>query len=500
MTLTLPQRWFTWVGVLAAIAALAALLTACGGGGDGGSAGADTGMGTGTGTGTDTGTGTGGIPTATVSITGPSRAVANTRYSYQASLPAVTNTSGIVWNWGDGSVDTTGSPVQKLWRKPGSFILSAQAGAGAAPVSASQGVAVVGTPLAAGSQHSCALQPSGTVLCWGDNGNGQLGNGMVGDLSTLPVVVPGLTDTVALAVGSAGAFTCALQAGGTARCWGANQYGQLGHGTTTVVPITSPVDVVGVTDSVALQAGGSHACAVHANGTVGCWGLNTDGQLGNANKLNSGSSVAVVGLTDTVALAAGANHSCALQASGTVRCWGLNNLGQLGNGTTADNTSTVSLSQVVALAAGGQHTCALQASGEVRCWGGNANGQLGNGKVTSSASPVRVLGLTDAVALVAGGSHTCAVKANGSAVCWGDNNSGQLGSGEAGGSISAPVAVASLGNVAALTAGELHTCALQTTGAMQCWGFGVDGALGNGTRTERVLLPTPVAGGAIFWK
>jgi alpha-tubulin suppressor-like RCC1 family protein len=493
MTLTLSQRLSTWVSVLAAIAALTTLLAACGGGGDGGSAGTDTGTGMGT------GTGTGSTPTATVSITGPSRAVANTRYSYQASLPAVTNTSGIVWNWGDGSVDTTGSPVQKLWRKPGSFISTAKALApDGTAVAASQGIVVVGAPVGARGSHSCALLPGGTVRCWGSNSDGQLGNGTT-TTNTSTAVVTGLNDAVALTAGFL--HSCAVQANGIVRCWGGNSNGQLGNATTVGSSIT--VAVTGLIDAVAVSAGVVHSCALQASGTVRCWGYNLYGQLGDGKPgEDSNIPVAVKGLSDAVALSSGGYHNCALQAGGTVRCWGDNSVGQMGNGTTGDSSPIVEvtgLDDAVALSSGVYHVCALQASGAVRCWGVNLKGQLGNGTTNNSSTIVTVKGLSnDVVALAAGANHTCALQASGVVRCWGANDKGQLGNGTlAQSSIAVPVT--GLSDVVALTAGTDHTCALQATGAVLCWGLNKNGQLGDGTNDNKTV-PTPVAGGAIFWK
>ncbi|GIV95655.1 MAG: hypothetical protein KatS3mg057_0312 [Herpetosiphonaceae bacterium] len=196
--------------------------------------------------------------------------------------------------------------------------------------------------------------------------------------------------------------SCVVLADGTARCWGANGAGQLGDSTTT--SSSSPVVVGGatpLTDIVALSAGGSHSCALVADGTARCWGNNGDGQLGDGTTTDSASPVVVGGvtpLTDIVALSVGYAHSCALLVDGTARCWGRNDYGQLGNGTTTDSASPVvvggatPLTDIVALSAGGEHSCALLVDGTARCWGANGSGQLGNGTRMSSPSPVVVGG------------------------------------------------------------------------------------------------------------
>ncbi|GIV95656.1 MAG: hypothetical protein KatS3mg057_0313 [Herpetosiphonaceae bacterium] len=361
--------------------------------------------------------------------------------------------------------------------------------------------------LSAGGYHSCALLADGTARCWGNNWAGQLGDGTTTD-SASPVVVGGATplmDIVALSVG--GYHSCALVADGSARCWGANWSGQLGDGTST----SSPLVVGGatpLTDIMALSAGDAHSCALLSDGTARCWGANWYGQLGDGTTTDSASPVVVGGtspLTDIVALSAGGVHSCALLADGTARCWGNNWYGQLGDGTTTSSPSPVvvggatPLTDIVALSAGWYHSCALLADGTARCWGDNYSGQLGDGTTTSSPSPVVVGGatpLTDIVALSAGWYHSCALLADGSARCWGANWDGQLGDGTTTSSPS-PVVVGGatpLTDIVALSAGWYHSCALLADGTARCWGANWDGQLGDGTTTRS---PSPVVvGGA----
>jgi alpha-tubulin suppressor-like RCC1 family protein len=480
-------KWVHFALYLALIYGLVSL-AACGGGdgggyGDGGNGG---------------GNGGGGI-TYTASVNGPSRAIANTRYSYQATVTGGT-ASGITWNWGDGTPDSSGAAVQKVWHKPGSFTAQLQALVYGQATPASQAVQVIGVPLTAGWYHTCALQPSGSVRCWGNNVSGQLGNGTAVS-STTSVSVTGLADAVSLASGSY--HTCALRASGGVSCWGSNGVGQLGNGTTSSGATSTPVAVEGLTDAVALVAGGSgHSCALQAGGTVRCWGANGNGQLGDGTTVNSNTSVLVTGLNDAVALASGGDHTCALQSSGSVRCWGFNGFGQLGDGSTVDGTSTVAVSgltDAVALAAGGLHTCALLASGSVQCWGYNGVGNVGNGTTSNSvASPAAVTDLTDAVALTANNDHTCAVQASGSVRCWGRNNNGQLGNGGTVDS-STGVAVTGLSDAVAVVAGFYHTCALQASGGMSCWGWNNFGQLGDGTTVDKLAV-TALPDGPVFWK
>ncbi len=245
------------------------------------------------------------------------------------------------------------------------------------------GVAAV----AARDSHTCTLSATGGLKCWGNNARGQLGDGTITDRST-PVDVTGLTVDVA-AVAAGGGHVCALTAVGRVRCWGDNSDGQLGDGTTT--QRTTPVDVL-TSGVVAVAAGSTYTCALTAVGGIRCWGANSDGQLGDGSTIQSVRPVAVAGLTSGVAaVTAGGSHTCALTVTGGVKCWGANFAGQLGDGTTARRTTAVDVtgltSGVAAVAAGSDHTCALTVAGGVKCWGSNVFGELGNGTTSTTASP-----------------------------------------------------------------------------------------------------------------
>lgn len=345
----------------------------------------------------------------------------------------------------------------------------------------------------AGAYHNCAIV-NGGAQCWGYNGYGELGNGRYED-SSAPVPVSGLTSGVT-AIATGGFHTCAIANGGV-QCWGRNPDGELGNGSVTTS--NTPVVVNGLTSGViAISAGLYHTCAVVNGGAVHCWGWNSNGQLGDntTNATNSGSTAAVFGLNSgATMLAAGGYHTCAI-VNGGVQCWGRNPDGELGNGAIADSHVPVAVSGlssgVATIAAGLYHTCGILGTGAVNCWGWNSNGQLGNNTTTATNAgpPVAVSGVTSgATALAGGGYHTCAV-VSGAAKCWGYNHFGTLGNGLLTDS-HIPVAVSGLtSGVSAIASGTYHACAIITGGAARCWGYNVDGELGQG---EALFQSQPVA-------
>lgn len=332
------------------------------------------------------------------------------------------------------------------------------------------------TELAVGDAHSCALVAGG-VKCWGLNADGQRGDGANDSGSSTPSGVIGLgagSGVVAITAGSH--HTCAVVSGG-AKCWGWNALGQLGLGSGNNTSANTPQDVAGLaagSDVTAIAASGARTCAVVAGG-VKCWGDGIGGAPTDVAGLAAGSGV--------TAVAVGSGHACAI-AGLVVKCWGAGGKGQLGNGHAFDSATpqdvTLPGTWTTQLAASGDFTCA-QVSGAVKCWGYNSSGQLGDGTLSLTAlSPVSVpsyelFATTNDVSV--GSRHACFVR-NSKAYCWGEGTLGQLGAGDNGNS-SSPQLVPDAGtSVVAVAAGESHSCALNNSGAVTCWGLGTTGQNG----------------------
>lgn len=346
----------------------------------------------------------------------------------------------------------------------------------------------VTTQVVAGSTFSCVLTTAGAVKCFGANNLGQLGDGTT-TASLTPVTVSGLGSGV-IAISAGQNYACALTDAGGVKCWGDNSFGKLGDGTTT--QSSTPVDVVGLTSGVsAIRAAQTHTCALTDAGALKCWGYNQYGQLGDGTTTDSSAPVDVAGLGGAInAIAVGGFHTCAVTSAGATKCWGRNQFGQLGDSTTTDSTAPVDVtglaSGVQNISAGNSHSCALTSTGALKCWGSNANGQLGDGTTTDSGSPVDVVGLGSGVAASsAAGFHSCALTTTGGVKCWGQNNGGQLGDGSTT-DRSTPVDVTSLtsGAIAVSASDPLHSCALTELGVGKCWGFNGNGELGDGTTTS----------------
>jgi len=334
-----------------------------------------------------------------------------------------------------------------------------------------------------------------TLIAWGYNDRGQLGNGTTTESFT-PVEVSDLVGVRDTAAGDDDSL--ALKDDGTVWAWGFNHLGQLGNGTpadgSTPVPlqVKDPNDPSGYLSGVqAIATHYSHSLALKDDGTVWAWGFNRDGQVGNGTTTIEISTPVQVKdsndpsgfLSGVQAIDAGSSHSLALKDDGTVWAWGYNGNGQLGNGTTIDSSTPVevgNLEGVEAITAHYSHSLALKDDGTVWAWGSNRcggprlwiSGQLGDDEIASSNTPVEVGGLPSGVmAIAAGQCHSLALKDDGTVWAWGANLSGQLGNTTITHHSSTPVEVSDLEGVEAITAGSSGSLALKDDGTVWAWGI-----------------------------
>jgi alpha-tubulin suppressor-like RCC1 family protein len=369
----------------------------------------------------------------------------------------------------------------------------------------------------AGRWHTCAVESSGAVRCWGLNNSGQVGTATSAACASMPCVLHATTVegvTGAARVGGGSVSTCARDGGGRVYCWGDNTHGQLGL-TDTPSRVT-PSSVPGLPALADLAVGGAHACGRAMDGpSVHCWGYGEIGQFGDGMRPVMGRPATRIDmLAGAAQLFAGDAHGCVADASGRVRCWGSTAAGQVGVEPGEDCTATALgrwptrcvtmplavqglASGVAELALGFNHTCARLGDGSVWCWGSNEDGQLGSVApdagctipsdsteargVTCSATPVRV-GLPVAAERIWTGmraNHTCARGRDGALRCWGSNSAGQLGDGTTADSLTPRVALVGA-RVVELAAGEEHTCAVVAGARVVCWGGNRYGQLATG--------------------
>ena len=292
--------------------------------------------------------------------------------------------------------------------------------------------------VATGAYHTVASKGDGTVWSWGYNAKGQLGNGTLTDI-TNPVQATGLTNVIAVAGGDL--HTLALKADGTVWAWGYNFFGQLGRAPFNFTDSTTPVQVFGLTDVIAIAGAGKRSLALKKDGTVWAWGAESN-VTNDTNATIYSAPIQVAGLADVVAIAAGGDAtggvnvevSMALTWDGKVYTWGYNSSGQLGLGHTSTKflpKEVTALTQpAVSISTSGLHSAVLLEDGTQRAWGHNGGGRLGDGTTINRSSPVQVLGaLAKVVDITAARSHTLALHGDLSVNAWGSNSGGQLGEG-----------------------------------------------------------------------
>ena len=365
--------------------------------------------------------------------------------------------------------------------------------------------------LDSGLDHTCAILDDGNLSCWGANSRGQIGTSP----SQTPTTGPQYSNLIDMssfgdvkALGLGGDHSCAIIVNGSVVCWGNNSVGQLGRGYTNAYDETPwYVQSFGQNrTAIAIDAGSNTTCALLDDGHVSCWGAGGYGELGNNNTANSNTPEEVSafpGGKEAVSVAVGWRHGCVLLSDQNMSCWGNNVFGQLGTNSTTNTTTPVLVQPLqgtakpVALTLMNAHTCALLDDGNSACWGYGYLGALGTDEPISS-SPVSVDVVSSPVlGINSGGWHTCAVLDNGSVACWGSNFYQQVGSTHPVGEETATLIQGYDANrpASVVRTGPTHSCAVDTSGYIGCWGNGENGQLGNGGTTDssvplNVSLPT----------
>jgi alpha-tubulin suppressor-like RCC1 family protein len=348
--------------------------------------------------------------------------------------------------------------------------------------------------IATGGTHSIAIKSDGTLLSWGFNYSGQLGNGTTNVHQFIPTPVNNAKDIVAIAAG--GNHSLALKSNGTLLSWGGDTFGQLGDGgNNTDQP--EPVAIIGAENIIAIATGGRHSLALKSDGTLLAWGGDDVGQLGNiATNATESSPIQVSGASDIIAIAAGSSHSLALKSNGTVLSWGSDSDGQLGDSDSIENQSTpvpvLNASNIIAISAGSNHSLALKSDGTILSWGSDFYGQLGDNDSVNKPKPVAVTEARNIVAISAGSSHSLALKADGTILSWGYDLHGQLGDGGINSVQLKPVSVGNANNIVGISGGGFHSLALKSDGTLISWGSDVYGELGNGGANEDQTTPVSV--------
>lgn len=332
---------------------------------------------------------------------------------------------GIAWCWGLNSTDARlgnadvgdGKHIATPWRVPGE-----------------RGW----TQLVSFARFTCGIKTDGKAYCWGNNSWGVLGDGSNKAYSATPVPIAGNHTFVQLAAGVDHA--CGLTTTNALLCWGKNEYGQFGNGTTGP-SVHTPVAAAGGMQFKAVMASTAATCAVTVAGQAYCWGNNGTGETGNGQRIPYGNAlvnapVAVVGGHTFKDITGGQSYACGLTTNGSAYCWGANG-GRFGNGNTTDNSTPQPVSggyTFSAINSGYGHSCGITTANDIVCWGGNTNGQIG----TTSQNlrvPYLLPGIKGAEAAAAGigtgsGAHSCAISKDRLTVwCWGRNDFGQLGNG-----------------------------------------------------------------------
>jgi alpha-tubulin suppressor-like RCC1 family protein len=370
--------------------------------------------------------------------------------------------------WATTNVYGMASATWRLGAGGPNAVAASAGGAGSVTFSAS--ASIVARAVSTGYNLACALSQDGDAYCWGSNQYGQLGNGSTIPSSTPVQVAGGMKFTSIVAGGNL--FACGLATTGAAYCWGWNQAGYLGNGSTS--NSSTPVPVAGGLTFASIATGSFNACGLTSSGAAYCWGENAAGQIGDSTTTTRLIPTPVSGGLTFSSLSLGYRRVCGVTTGGATYCWGSGQVPTtpvLAPGNRTFVTVTVGFS----------HVCGLAADGRAYCWWGNGFGQLGNGTTTGSATPVPVAGALTFRSLSTSWYHTCGTTTSGSAYCWGRNEKGEVGDGMVGDTVLSPTPVTGGLSFTSISTSTDASCALTTPGAVYCWGWNNYGQVGDGT-------------------
>lgn len=345
--------------------------------------------------------------------------------------------------------------------------------------------------LSSGGEHSCRLPGDGSLVCWGRDQYGQLGDGKVGPDSMVPQPVKGGKKWRAVSAG--GATTCGIKNSGKLFCWGVNNRGQVGDGSAKVR--AKPVVVAKGKKWTSVNASWFNTCAISSQAKLYCWGDNAAGQLGAVKAKQSAKPVKLPG-GKWASVSVGSRFVCGTKTDGSLWCWGGNLFGQLGTGSLAGKNKPARIGTSTTWAevsTSWSHTCALTTSGQVYCFGRNTYGALGNGNVTTTATPQLVLGGHRAVDVTTYEGGSCLLDDQGQVWCWGNNAYGLIGDGTA--PFTMEPAAGPIG-MSQIEGGWRHVCGVAGS-SVSCWGANDRAQLGNGTLVSSLspieVEPPPAA-------
>ncbi len=345
------------------------------------------------------------------------------------------------------------------------------------------------------SNHSCALAMDNSVWCWGMGSSGQMGRGNVQD-SNMPRHVKKGNDFAVISVGQW--HTCGIKTDGTLWCWGQNDLEWRQLGTSDGCLFTAPCQVGADNNWAQVDSSQRFNCALKKDKTMWCWGANEYGQLGDGSTVNRPTPAPGFPGNDWLEVRVAGGFTCAMRQDGSIWCSGDNLFGQLGDGTTTERHTPVQAGRDTdwnMFGLGAPFVLATKDDNTLWVWGACPDWWAG-GHETCGPTPHRYTRFSN-FHFVAGsaGKHTCLIMTDGSLACLGKNEHGQLGDGTFNESlVLKPVEPGSKWKF--VSAGEACTCGIKDDDTLWCWGRNQYGAVGDGTNEDR-NVPTKIITGII---